>query len=188
MRIFVYLFFSVVTFSYYNWLARSTGNEYIWKHDLNGHYNHLGRAFAQGHLHLPLEPSKELLALKDPWDPAMNQGLRLQDAVLFKGRYYLYHGAGPAVLLFAPWRVITGYDLPESFALVLMCFAAYLFLSGTLLTLLKRVDAVPSPALLAIMLLVLAIGTGVPYLLIRVAVYEVAIAGALTGSAGAFVV
>lgn len=181
---FVLLAIATLTFSYYNWLARSTGNKYHWKHDLPGYYNYLGRAFAQGQLHLPMEPAKELLALKNPWDPAVNGPWRLHDGVLYKGRYYLYHGAGPALVLFAPWRILTGSDLPENFALVLLCFGAYLFLSGGLVILLKRADAVPGPGLLVLMLLVLAVGTGVPYLLIRIWVYELAIAGAYFGAAG----
>ena len=183
-RVFVLLALATLTFSYYNWLARSTGDHYRWKRDLRGYYNYLGRAFAQGQLHLPMEPAKELLALKNPWDPSANVAWRLHDGVLYKGRYYLYHGAGPAIVLFAPWRILTGYDLPENFAIVLLCFGAYVFLSGALVILLRQAEAMPGLGLLSLMLLVLAVGTGVPYLLIRVSVYELAIAGAYFGVAG----
>ena len=42
---------------------------------------------------------------------------------LYRGRYYLYHGVAPAVLLFTPWRLVTGHDVPENFALALFCLA-----------------------------------------------------------------
>jgi hypothetical protein len=108
---------------------------------------------------------------------------RLHDGVLYKNRHYLYYGAGPAIVLFAPWCISTGHDLPENFALVL-CFGAYLFLSGALLTVLRQADAMPGPGVLSLMLLLLPVGTGVPYLLIRTAAYETAIAGAFFGVAG----
>ena len=181
---FVYIVAAILTLSYYNWLARASGDGYPWGQDLAQFYCYLGRAFAQGQLYLPVEPSKELLALKDPWDPALNFEFKLHDAVLYKDRYYLYHGAGPAVVLFAPWRMLTGHDLPSNFAAMLLCFLGYLFLSGSLILLLKEANATPKPGLLMLMLLVLGMGTGVPYLLNRVDIYEVAIAAAYFGAAG----
>ena len=181
---FVYVAVACLTLSYYNWLARAAGDRYPWGQDLAQFYGYLGRAFAQGQLHLPVAPSKELLALKDPWDPALNGDLKLHDAALYKGRYYLYHGAGPAVVLFAPWRIVTGHDLPENFGVMLLCFLAYLFLSGSLVLLLRQANAMPGPGMLGLMLFVLAVGTGVPYLLVRAIFYEVAIAGGFFGSAG----
>src|SRR5256885_11759949 len=47
------------------------------------------------------------LALANPWDPAVDDSLKMQDMALYNGRYYLYHGAGPALILFAPWRLVT---------------------------------------------------------------------------------
>jgi hypothetical protein len=182
--VFAFASVAALTLGYYNWLARASGDGYHWKQDLPGYYNYLGRGFAQGQIHLPIAPRSELLALKDPWDPATNEQWRLHDAALYKGRYYLYHGAGPAVVLFAPWRMFTGYDLPENFAAMLLCFLGYLFLGGSLVVLLKRAGAVPGPGVLATMLVVLAVGSGVPYLLVRVSMYEVAIAGAYFGAAG----
>src|SRR5688572_7044104 len=131
---------------YYWWAVRATGERMEWKADRYGYYNHLGRAFASGQLHLPIVPSPELLALNDPWDPAQNHPHRMHDMVLFNGRYYLYHGAGPALLLFTPWRLITGYDLPEAAAVAVFCFAAFLFYSAALLCLLRACDCRPSTA------------------------------------------
>ena len=46
---------------------------------------------------------------------------------LYKQRYYLYHGAAPALLLFAPWYLLTGHDLPENFAAFLLALGGYSF-------------------------------------------------------------
>jgi hypothetical protein len=162
---------------YYLWAVRAAGHRFDWGRDLGGYYDYLGRAFAKGQLHLPIEPSRELLALPNPWDPAVPDEYKMHDMALFNGRYYLYHGAGPAVILFAPWRLLTRHDLPENFALFLLCFGGFLFSCGALLRLLALADVKPGPGLLAAMLLALGICQSVPYLLSRVWVYEIAIGG-----------
>src|SRR5882757_5023483 len=159
----------------YLWQLRAAGYRFDWSHDQSGYYNYLGRAFAHGRLALPIEPAPELLALPNPWDPAANEPYRMHDMALFRGRYYLYHGAGPAVMLFAPWRLITGHDLPERFALFLFCFGGFAFSCGSLLRWLALAGVKTSPPLLALMLLALGVCQSVPYLLSRVWVYEVAI-------------
>jgi hypothetical protein len=169
---------------YYWWAIRAAGDGIKWDGDLRGYYNYLGRAFASGQLHLLLEPSRELLALKDPWDPKQNDPYRMHDMVLFGGKYYLYHGAGPAVLLFTPWHMITGHDLPENVAVAVFCFAGFLFYSGALLRAFARIGYSPGPGLLALMLLTLGVGQAVPYLCSRVGVYEVAIAAGFCFTAG----
>ena len=84
-----------------------------------------------GQFHLPIAPSRELIALSDPWNHVQNDAYRMHDLVLFNDRYYLYHGAGPAVLLFGPWRLITGRDFPEAAAVALFCFAGFLFYAAS---------------------------------------------------------
>jgi hypothetical protein len=96
---------------------------------------------------------------------------------LYDGRYYLYHGAGPALLFFAPWRLMTRHDLPERAAVLAMCFGGFLFSVGSLLRLLAMAGVRPPPWLLAVMTAALGVCQGVPFLLSRVWVYEIAIAG-----------
>ncbi len=163
--------------SYYSWGVRAAGNRFVWGRDLGGYYNYLGRAFSQGHLYVPIQPSPELLASPNPWDPAVDDSYKMHDMALFNGRYYLYHGPGPALLLFTPWRLITGHDLPENFALLLLCFGGFLFSCAALVRLLTIAEAAPSLWQLAVMLLALGICQCIPYLLNRVWVYEVAIGG-----------
>ena len=163
--------------SYYVWELRSAGYGFDWAHDQNGYYNYLGRAFAHGRLELPIKPSPELLAAPNPWDPAVDDSYKMHDMALFNGRYYLYHGPGPAVMLFTPWLLITGHDLPERFALFLLCFGGFVFSCGVLTHWLSLAGAKPGLPLLAVMLLALGLCQSVPYLLSRVWVYEIAIAG-----------
>ena len=168
---------AVAVGSYYLWELRAAGYRFDWFHEQNGYYNYLGRAFAHGHLELAIKPSAQLLAAPNPWDPAVDDSYKMQDMALFNGRYYLYHGPGPAVMLFTPWLLITGHDLPERFALFLLCFGGFLFSCGVLIRWLALAGAKTEPPLLALMLLALGLCQSAPYLLSRVWVYEIAIAG-----------
>jgi hypothetical protein len=163
--------------AFYLWQLRAAGYRFDWVNDQGGYYNYLGRALAHGRLELPIEPSPALLALPNPWDPTVGDSLKMQDMALYHGHYYLYHGPGPAVMLFTPWLLITGHDMPERFALFLLCFGGFVFFCGSLIRLLTLAGAKTPPLLLAVMLLALGICQSAPYLLSRVWVYEVAIAG-----------
>lgn len=168
---------AVAVGAYYLWDLRAAGYRFDWGQSQSGYYNYLGRAFAHGRLALPIQPSPQLLAAPNPWDPAVDESYKMHDMALFNGRYYLYHGPGPAVLLFTPWLLITGHDLPERFALFLLCFGGFGFSCGVLIRWLALAGAKTEPPLLALMLLALGVCQSVPYLLSRVWVYEVAIAG-----------
>jgi hypothetical protein len=171
----VFLASAVLAGAYYFWGARATGHPFLWGYDLGGYYNYLARGFARGHLSVDIEPSPKLLALPDPYAADVDDSLRVDDLALYHGRYYLYHGVAPGVLLFTPWRLATGHDMPENFALPLFCLAGFLFSAGTLLRVLSLSHIEPPPTLLAVLLLALAICQGVPYLLNRIWVYEIAI-------------
>jgi hypothetical protein len=161
----------------YLWCAQATNGPFLWNQELGGYYNLLARGFVGGHLYLSWEPSPQLLALADPYDPAQNEPYRLQDAVFYNRRYYLYHGVAPAVMLFAPWRLLTGHDLPENFVVFLFCFLGYLCSCGLAMQMLSVLRVRPPLALFALLLLTLGICPSLPYLLQRVQMYEVAIAG-----------
>ncbi len=186
LKTLVFLAISFGVCSYYLWLVRAGNGKFEWHGDQNGYYDLQGRAFASGQLQLPVDPPPEMLKLRDPWDPVENAPYRLHDAVLFNNRYYLYHGSGPALLLFAPWRLVTGSDMPQHFGLFLLIFGGYLFSAGTLLYLLGAADASPGPATLILLLITLGCGHSVLFLTSRVAVYEIAIASGYCFLAGAF--
>ncbi|HEY7334175.1 MAG TPA: hypothetical protein VH639_04765 [Bryobacteraceae bacterium] len=168
---------AVLIGAYYWWAVRASGDPLFWGYDLSDYYDLLGRGFASGHLYLPLDPDPRLLALPNPWDPSVDPSLKLHDAVLYHGRYYLYFGAAPAVLLFTPWRLITGHDLPQRAGIFILAFAGFLFACGALLRVLDLASVRPGPLLLAVLAIGLGLCQSVPYLLNRVAAYEIAIAG-----------
>ena len=162
---------------YYRWGVRAAGHEFDWSGEKPGYYNFLARAFVSGHTYLEIEPRKELLAQANPWSPAVPDELKLFDAVLYNRRYYIYHGPGPAILLFAPWRFVTKRDLPENFALFLMCFGGWVFSALAMRRLVRLAGVSTGPVLELLLLLALGFCQGVPFLLNRVWVYEIAIGG-----------
>lgn len=161
--------------SVYLWLTKSGWAQFEWNRDLDGYYDLLGRAFISGHLNLPLEPRAELLALPNPWDARFNQPYRVLDLVLYHRHYYLYQGAAPALLFFAPWRLLTGHDLPESFAVFVFCLAGYLVLCELLLLVLRTLPRAVPLWLFTLLILTLGLGEAVPYLLQRAMFYEIAL-------------
>lgn len=177
LRRIVFALAALAVGSYYLWAVRATGHPFEWHRDLSGYYDYLGQSLARGRLDLPIQPAPQLLALPNPWDPAADSTYKLWDAALFQRHYYLYHGAGPAVILFAPFRLLTHHDMPENFALFLFCFGGWLLSGATLLRILSLSGARIGLGTLTFMLLALGICSSIPYLLNRVWVYEIAIGG-----------
>jgi hypothetical protein len=178
---------AVLMCSYYHWQVRAAGFDSVWGHDLPGYYNYLAQGITAGHLYLPIQPSPQLLAQPNPWDPSVDDALKLHDTALYNGHYYLYHGVGPAIMAFVPWRLLTRHDLPENAAIFAFCFLGFLFSAGALLGLFDLAKLKPGPVTVFMALLALGACQCVPLLLNRVWVYEVAIgAGYFCISVGMF--
>lgn len=151
----------------------------------DGYYNALTAALLAGQLHLLEEPKPQMFELSVPYEPGRNAWTRLHDASLYHGKYYLYFGVVPAVVLFAPWRILGLGDLPES-------LAATLFASGGLLfwlAVLRRLFREHLPGTPAWMEAgaagALGVASVVPFILRRPLIYEVAIAAGYFFLAGA---
>lgn len=93
----------------YVWFA-SSGSWRQWK-PATHYYADLADGFQRGQLYLQERPSPELLNLTNPYDPLLRHGIEFPiDYSLFNGKFYLYWGPVPALLLllvelFSPWRV-----------------------------------------------------------------------------------
>jgi len=161
---------------YYVWQTNAAANRFVWSDHLDGYYDSLARGFLHGHLYMDVEPRPDLLALPDPWKFPDNVPYRLLDAVLYKRHYYLYHGATPALLLFAPWRLITRHDLPQPAAVLLLSLGGFLLLSELLIEVLSARASPPPLWLFVLFCFVLGLAPGVPFLLLGSLVYEVPIA------------
>jgi hypothetical protein len=145
-----------------------------------GYYNLIADSFLAGQLSLLLKPPPALVQLPNPYDPQVNSSLRLHDASLYQGRYYLYFGPVPALVLFIPFRLLPFGKITEPFAVALFGFGAFLLAALILVRLARKFRPAVSDTLLLLAILALGISNAMPFLLRRPVVYEVAI------SAGVF--
>ena len=166
--------FGVIALSYV-WFV-SVGTWIRWP-GTSAYHDLQAQAFLHGQIHLLVDPPDELLALPDPYDPAARSGLAyLWDASLYQGRYYLYWGPVPALLL-GPIRALADVRVGDD-VLVLVFSIGTLFWGTRLLTRLWR-DRFPEVPGWAMVGSVLVVGWAnpMPWLLNSPWIYESAIAG-----------
>lgn len=86
-------------------------------------------AFIKGQLHLDVEPAKELLQLENPYVPDARTGMfYLFDRAFFDGRYYSYFGIAPILVVYLPFRLITGNLPTDSTVMGIFSILTALFL------------------------------------------------------------
>lgn len=141
-------------------------------------YEYLAEGFLHGHTYLSVEPDPGLLSLKDPYDPAANARLRLWDASLYRGKYYLYYGPAPALVLMVPWRLATGHMLPQRLAVAAFAAAGTAGLALLLWELRRRCFPGLSGAALAAVIVVGFHAAWLPVILRRPGFWELPIVSA----------
>ncbi|MGD1021000.1 MAG: tetratricopeptide repeat protein [Verrucomicrobiia bacterium] len=144
------------------------------------YYNLLVQGFRAGQLNLKTEVPPGLAQLADPYDPAANARFRngpdrFLDVSYYKGKFYLYFGVTPAVLLFWPYAALTGRYLSQKDVAVIFCVVGFLTSVGLLCALWRRYFAEVSVAVVAAGTIALGLTTFTPLLLARCDVYEVSI-------------
>ena len=169
---------------FFHWTVKTSGG--FGPPGEEDYYNFLVRGWRAGHLHLSKTPSPEMLALRDPYDPAQNAAVRLADASYFNGRYYLYFGAAPAAVLLAPYYFITGRELGTTTAIFVFCTAGFLAMAGTWLAVRRRYFPASAAWVAWSGVLVLGLGTHLLALQRRPLVWELPIAAAFAFSMLAF--
>ncbi len=165
----------------------AVGAFYLWSALSNGpvsnldsqFYNLQADSFLSGQLHLPLEPSSELIKLPNPYDPEANAEYRgsdqSHDLSLFNGKYYMYWGPAPALTLFIPFRALQLGSMSHEVAVALFSFVGFVFSFLLLRFLVRRYLPRTPNWLLTLGVVALAFGNMAPFLLRRPAVYETAI-------------
>jgi 4-amino-4-deoxy-L-arabinose transferase-like glycosyltransferase len=154
--------------------------------ELNGgkasdaYYNLLVEGFQDGHVSLRKEVPPGLAQLADPYDPAANFRYRMpptqaDDLSYYRGKFYIYFGATPALLLLWPWAALTGHYLFHRAAVALFCIAGFLASVGLLRAVWRRYFPDVGAGVAAAGVLALGLATGAPILLERADVWEVPI-------------
>jgi hypothetical protein len=147
------------------------------KGDAWHHYEYLVDGFLKGHASLSVEPAPELLRLRDPYDPAQNGPWRLWDASLYHGKFYLYFGPTP-VLVMLPWRVITGHPMPERLAVAVFAAGGLAGLALLVAGVRRRHFPALSPGAAAAILVVALCASWLPVTIRRPDVWELPLVAA----------
>jgi hypothetical protein len=142
-----------------------------------GFYAKMAEGFMHGQLSLLEQPDPKLLALADPYDMLARDASGAKvvwDASLYNGKYYIYWGPVPAVIL-AVCQWITG--IPASNAMLVFCFYAGLAaaLAGVLHLLRKRYYPRAPGISVPIFLVAACLNLHLLWLIGRPAVYEASI-------------
>jgi hypothetical protein len=140
------------------------------------YYGWQTEAFRLGQLHLPIPVDPKLLELENPY--AGPQGAnRPHDMSFYNGKLYLYYGATPVLLLYLPWRLLTGTHLNEMAGMAMMLWVGLAAAAGWLTTLKRRYCPAVSPLWLAAMLGALAFGAPLLFMAQNPTFYAVPIVG-----------
>lgn len=135
----------------------------------------LAQTFLRGRIDLNIELEPAFAA--HPYDFVAHWRYIMQkqlfDLSVYKGKVYSFFGATPVVLLYLPFRYLTGAGLPDPVAVVLFGYGAYLWSTALFLRIKKEYfDSVPE-WMTIVFLTLLGTGNSVPYLIACSRVYEV---------------
>jgi hypothetical protein len=167
-------YFVVIVF--YIWTALFDGLPMRFGYPQKDYYSLLVHGFLKGHLSLDVEVPKALLDSKDPYDPTLRPaGTFLHDVSLYQGKYYIYFGAVPAIVLLLPFRVLFGVDLPIVLAILLFLSFSYAVLLLIIADCRKRFFSKSSIFLIFLICVALGVMNWAPVLLRRHSMYELAI-------------
>ncbi len=139
------------------------------------YYNLLVQGFRAGQLSLKKEVPPGFAQLADPYDRTANTPYEVLDLSYYKGKFYLYYGVTPAVLLFWPYVALTGSYLLQKDAVLACCIVGFLVSVGLLFALWRRYFAKVTLAAVAAGTIALGLVTCIPPLLARCDVWEVSI-------------
>ena len=161
--------------------ANPTGLELAGGQPAQAYYSQLADAFRHGQVGLRKPVPPGLAQLADPYDPAANYPYRLaptraDDLSYYRGRFYLYFGPTPALVLFWPWAALTGRYLFHSTAVLVFCLTAFFAAAGLLLELRRRCFPEVGPGVATAGILAVGLASSMPILLQRGEFWEVPIA------------
>ena len=123
----LFILFLVIYISLLFWTAKSSNNIVQSTDKPVDYYNFLTEAFQNHQTFFINKPAKQLLNLKNPYNPESNAPYRYHDVSLYNGKYYLYFGPAPVVTLLLPYHLLTQKYLSVSIAVVIFVALSYIF-------------------------------------------------------------
>ncbi|WEV41417.1 glycosyltransferase [Bifidobacterium sp. ESL0682] len=155
-------------------------------------YGHMADALLHGRTSIDLPVPDALKQAANPYDPQTRDTLLSRgvspiywDYAYHNGHWYSYFGVLPALLLFAPYRLVTslfingGLMLPSGAAVAFLVFIFVLFGSLLVIRLLKKLNPNTSLATVSMAITLFILGSQVGYLMFRMNFYSVPFAASL---------
>jgi hypothetical protein len=155
---------------FYEWTAQTSvsGPSQSW-------YYLLADAFLHLHTYVPVKVPAGLAALPNPYSPAANAQFGFHDLLFYKDHLYLSWGPTPVLTMYLPLRLL-GIEMTDVNAAPIFSLAGLVFVVLLLRLLVRRFLPKTKGWVLVLGACVLALGTAIPFMLRRPAIYEVAIA------------
>jgi hypothetical protein len=141
------------------------------------YYGLLTEALAAGRTNLNIVADIKFLRLKNPYAGPQDT-LRPHDMSYYKGKFYIYYGITPALILMLPWLVATGKFLTEPAAIGIFCYGGFLLGGWWLVRLRQLTLPNVSPVFSIFAVLVWGLGTPVFFLSQQHTFYAVPITAA----------
>lgn len=161
---------------FYLWTVSPTGlGTFVDRQDA-GYYNLLARGLLKGQLSLDLPADPALATMPDPYDPVARGNHGIHDASYYRGKYYIYFGITPVLLLFLPFHVLTGTYLSDHAAVMVFALMGFAMAWLVVRSIIRAHFPATSLALKLGCIWVLGLANMVPPLLRRAAMWEVPIA------------
>ncbi len=159
----------------YVWLI-SIGSWTQWP-TYTDYYDQLANAFRHGQLALEAKPSPALLALANPYDPDTRANIPFPlDVSLYRGKFYLYFGPVPALILLLP-KLVVFSPIGDQYLVFLFIYGIFIAEALLLLRLRNRFFPRLPHAITAASILLLGLIAPFTWVLGKPAVYDASIAG-----------
>jgi hypothetical protein len=143
-------------------------------------YNLVVAGFREGHVWLAKDAPPALLHAPNPYDfatyrPYLSSPWGLTDLSYYEGHLYAYFGVTPAVILFWPFRTLTGHWLHQAIGVLVFSVLGYVVCVGLAVAARRRYFPRTSVVSEAAIALLLGSVTTLPVFMARPGLYEVSI-------------
>lgn len=164
----------LVVLLFYLWIV-SVGRWDDWPNS-SEYYDQLAEAFLHGQVHLLTKPDPALATLEDPYDiDARSHIPYIWDVTYFDGKYFLYWGPVPALILMII-KSFTASVIGDQYLVFAFVLGSFFFSCLSIIALWRRLYKNRHWGNLLLPILVAGLATPMPWPLNRPAIYEAAIA------------
>jgi hypothetical protein len=142
----------------------------------NAYYDQLATGFQHGSLSLEINPSPALLALHDPYDPAVRNSNNVPypiDFSLYRGKFYLYFGLVPALFLLII-KLLGPEKIGDHYLVFVFVSGMFIFQSLLIVKIWRRFFKNIPIWIMSFCILLCGLISPIPWILTQARVYEAA--------------